>query len=106
MSFPDDVDGDVLRRLELDGFDFSKPHEVEFCVDFESWPPSQKAIEILCSKFGSVEVIEPDEEDEGYIIVKVKAEVTHSFVVHYQDEISLIVGSEGGVCESWGILHG
>jgi hypothetical protein len=32
------VDGDVLRELEASGLDFSNPAQIDFNVDFETWP--------------------------------------------------------------------
>ena len=54
MFWPNDTDGDVLRRLEQDGFDFTRTHEIDFIVDFDSWPPPKKAISLLSEKYGNV----------------------------------------------------
>ena len=34
MEFPGDANGDVLRRMEAHGFDFSREHEIEFFAVF------------------------------------------------------------------------
>ena len=36
MSFPDDENGDVLRRMEASAFDFSMPHNVDFFAVFRT----------------------------------------------------------------------
>ncbi len=66
-DWPDDADGGVFRRLVEHGFDFSKPHSVDYNVDFESWPPVQVAIELLESLYGPVTLYDPDEHGDGYI---------------------------------------
>lgn len=38
-DWPNDADGDVSRRLLHHGFDFSRPHAVDFNVDFDRWLP-------------------------------------------------------------------
>ena len=104
-NWPDDADGDVLRRMDEAGFDFSVPHEVEFNVDFANWPPSREAITWLQSKYTSVEVYEPDAQFGGYVLVKVVAPITYEFVVATQALVSEALAQEGAVCESWGVLH-
>ena len=103
MNWPNDVDGDVLSQLEKDGFDFIQAHEIDFNVDFNSWPPSEKAISLLKEKYGNIETIPPEEEYEGYILVRIKDKLTYELVIHVQEEISLIMGIYGGACESWGL---
>jgi len=102
MNWPNVADGDVLRRMEASGFDFTKPQEIDFMIDFKSWPPDAKAVEILSAKFGDVELFDPDDEGAGYALVKVTAKVGYELVMHYQEEISLIMGAYDGWCESWG----
>ena len=103
MNWPDDADGDVLRRLEQEGFDFTQVHEIDFNVDFESWPPPEKAISLLSEKYGNIEIIPPEEEYEGYVLFRIKDRLTYELVIHVQEETNLIMGPYQGVCESWGL---
>jgi hypothetical protein len=34
MNWPNDVDGDVLRRLESIGFEFDQETDIDFNIDF------------------------------------------------------------------------
>ena len=43
MTFPDDENGDVLRRMQADGFDFTQPHNIEF---FAIFPTEEDADEL------------------------------------------------------------
>ena len=104
-NWPEDANGDVLRRLKEAGFNFSVPHEIEFNVDFTSWPPPQKSISWLRSNYQSVTVYEPDAEFRGYALFTVVAPVTYEFVVSTQAQVSNALSPEGGICESWGLLH-
>ncbi|WP_055853953.1 MULTISPECIES: ribonuclease E inhibitor RraB [Xanthomonas] len=105
MSWPDDADGDVFRRLEADGFDFSKPYAVDYNVDFESWPPAPLALEVLRSQYGGIEVIEPDEDGDGYVLFQVIGPVTYAGVISVQRRTSSTMQPFGGICESWGVMH-
>ena len=102
MSWPADVDGDVFRRLESHGFDFTKPHMVDFQIDFNSWPPSDEAIAILTRDY-SVEQFEP-ESGSGFLQISVFSLLTYDFVIGMQDTLTRQLSPFGGVCEAWGVL--
>lgn len=103
--WPQDADGDVLRHLAQTGFDFNMPHRIEFEIDFDSWPPPAALLQLLHEQYSQVEVIEPDEEDDGYILFAVDAKLTYELVAFVQDTVSGLAAPFGGVCESWGVLH-
>jgi hypothetical protein len=110
MSWPDDADGDVLRRLEADNFDFSKEYSVDFNVDFDKWPPPQEAVNILKTRYTNMQVIDPDKEDleegefNGYIVFQLTNRISYEFVTKTQTEVTRLVRRFGGLCESWGVM--
>jgi len=125
MNWPDTKDGKLFKRLERQGVNFSKPHYIEFNVDFEHWPPPLTVITQLKSKFGNVNVFEPtyieegqeqslegldqsqeglDQPQEGYIALKTFTKVTYEFVITTQQEITDAMRPYGGYCNTWGIL--
>lgn len=53
-SWPANADGDVFRRLESSGFDFTEERTVDFNVDFEKWLPPKEAVAALRREFGEV----------------------------------------------------
>jgi len=87
------------------GFDFSIPQAIEFNVNFPSWPPSPEAIAWLQSNYESIEVFPPEANFGGYLLFRVVAPVTYELVVSTQARVSKELSREGGVCESWGVLH-
>jgi hypothetical protein len=104
-SWPNDADGDVFRRLEAHGFDFDKPHTVDYNVDFASWPPNPEALEFLRAQYGVVKVYEPDENGDGYVQFRVMGAVSYEGVTGVQRRTTLAMRRYGGVCESWGVLQ-
>ena len=104
MNWPGDADGDVLRRLESDGCDFSKPHLIDFWVDFAGWPPSPEAVALLKSRFPSVRSYDPEGDNSGYLLFKISVLVSYELVTRIQREISALMQPFGGVCNSWGVL--
>lgn len=105
MGWPDDADGDVLRRMQANGFDFSKPAVIDFDVDFASWPPSAEAMMVIQRTFRQVDAYNLEADSDGYIEIKVFAFVTYDLVMSMQSSISAITGPFGGKCQSWGVLH-
>lgn len=105
-TWPADADGDVLRRLEADDFDFDAEHAVDFFVEFSDWPPPTRAIEILNARFEKVEIVEATRDEPGYVVVISRSRVTHCFVVDMQESLSVLMESYGGVCNAWGVLNG
>jgi hypothetical protein len=104
-GWPNDADGDVLRRLEAGGFDFSRNYPVDFFVDFPSWPPPADALSALKAAFPDLKVVEPDGATAGYVAFDVLAPVTYDLVTRVQAQASALVAAHGGSCESWGVLH-
>lgn len=101
--WPNDADGDVFRNLQKSGFDFSKEYVVDFNIDFESWPPRVDLSAQIEEVFPEAIVVLND--DEGYILVKIKALLTYELVVSVQKKLSSIAKVHCGHCESWGVMH-
>ena len=106
MNWPDDADGDVLRRLEDDGFDFSKSHVIDFNVDFDSWPPMPEAIAVLSRHYPNARLRQPDANDKGYVQFQIEAALSYDIVMKVQREVSSLMADFGGRCESWGVMNG
>jgi hypothetical protein len=104
-AWPNDVDGDVFRRMQSSGFDFETPTDIEFMVDFDVWPAPQEFLEQLRARYSSVEVIPPDEDGEGYIQFVVHAPLTYELVMQTQKTVSELASPFGGVCDSWGAMQ-
>jgi|SRR5581483_3884573 len=98
MRWPNGADGDVLRKLNDGGFDFSQPTLIEFEVDFQSWPPSPLAFATLSRHYPSLTRHEPDDEDEGYLQLQVYALVTYELVTNVQNEVTELRAPFRGEC--------
>jgi len=59
MSWPDDADGDVLRRLRADGFDFRRKYSIDFNIDFRSWSKPAGAWATARAIYPSAELKKP-----------------------------------------------
>jgi hypothetical protein len=103
VDWPTNADGDVFRRLQSQGFDFTIPHKIDFQIDFDAWPPSNEAIATLKRKY-QVERYEPELDSPGYIQITLFALLTYDFVIDIQGSLSRQLSPFGGVCEAWGVL--
>jgi hypothetical protein len=106
MTWPGDADGDVLRRIEERGLDFSKPHAIDFNIDFADWPPAAEAIAIVRRRYPAAVVYEPQDGYPGYILFQVCEPVSYELVIRIQREVSALVAPFEGYCESWGVMQG
>jgi hypothetical protein len=100
MNWPNNADGDVLRRMQTRGFDFDMAVWIDFDIDFhdENIPPAAKGV--LENKFLNVEII----ADGNYIKVQIRNRLTYALVTETQDQLTQLMAPYGGYCECWGVL--
>lgn len=102
MNWPNDADGDVLRRMAGTGFDFDRPWLIDFNVDFDHWPPPGEALSRLAREFPSAMVHDPSEENGGYVQFQVRALVTYALVTRIQAEVSAWMARPVAACANRG----
>ena len=106
-NWPDDTDGDVFRILDERNFDFESEQDIEFSIDFKSWPLSIKAQQEALEKLPGSKFIELDEEyqdddiNSGYLSYIIKSRVTYELVTEEQKKLSNIFDELDGYCDSW-----
>ena len=76
MDWPQDADGDVMRRLSAAGFAFDKPTAIDFNVDFEDWPPDEPALAAISNAFPEATITQED----GYVLVQITSIVSYEVV--------------------------
>lgn len=100
-EFPDDADGDALRRIAEAGADMSRPMRVEFQVDASSRCDAE-AIERLATARGYDAHTFEDDDGSLCVILAVLMVANYEGVVSRQAEITDFVRSFGTHCDSWG----
>jgi len=100
MGWPNDADGDVMRQLHAEGFDFDREIEIDFNIDFKDWPSSQVFMNELAKAYPDCEISLEDD----YVLLKIAAQLTYPFVREMQAKLTQIAQPHGGRCESWGVL--
>ena len=111
MKWPNDADGDVLRNLEENGFDFNRSYKIDFDIDFNKWPLTNTENDQIKKIYPTCTFYDPDEEDMeegntiGYVNLQIESKLTYEFVINTQKEITNNVKPYGGWCETWGVMH-
>jgi regulator of RNase E activity RraB len=111
MDWPNDADGDVLRRLEESGFNFDKEVTIDFNIDFNHWPLTEEEKIEIRKLYPGCEFYDPDEEDIeegnliGYVQFQIIAKLTYELVMDTQEMATKQMKKYDGWCESWGVMQ-
>ena len=99
--FPTDVDGDVLRRLEKGGFDFTKPTDVEFYC-YASDVHTAEKIEKLMQGVGFLADVVKDEDDDSVsVYFKKQMLLTYDGVIAEQKLADQRLVAFDTNCDGW-----
>jgi hypothetical protein len=110
MKYPDDVNGDVFRRMEENNFDFSKKHKVEFFAVYAT----EEEADAVAKYFLKYEkedqklvTIETRPYDEGGMELKIENYmlVTYQNVSDFENELQNITNKYEGYLDGWGVLQ-
>jgi hypothetical protein len=110
MEFPTDENGDVLRRMQASGFNFSAPHDVEFFAVFRT----EEEADIVARQFvadratgESIVAIETQPAERGgmeLMIVKSML-ITHENVSTFESRLAQRVSEHDGYMDGWGVMQ-
>ena len=109
MSFPNDIDGDVMRTLAENHFNFDEQVEIEFFIEFKHWPLNHDEKTAIQKLYSHCDFIDPEQDDIengeqfGYVAFSVTHKVEHEFIVNMQKTVSSEMEKFGGVCDSWAV---
>jgi hypothetical protein len=103
--WPDDADGDALREVESLGVDLGAVQAIDFNIDFDLWPPQPALIDELRNRYDEVRIVEPSDDNDGYVVVVIEDRLSYELVVATQETLSELAEPFEGRCESWSVLH-
>lgn len=110
MTFPDDENGEVLRRMEASNFDFSQPHEVEFFAVFRT----RESADLVAREYLEdhragdklVNIETRPAEVGGMELELVKRMIiTHKAITEFEQRLALRVSKHDGYLDGWGVLQ-
>ena len=110
MEFPNDANGDVLRRMQAQDFDFSTPHSIDFFAVF----PTEEAAGAVARLYVAdheadpLDRIETRPAEEGGMELHVAKTMlaTHANITAFEDVLGERTSRHGGYLDGWGVLQG
>jgi hypothetical protein len=110
VQFPDDENGEALRRMAASGFDFSLAHHVDFFALFRSKEDAavvaRQLVEADRSE-SSLASVTTDTQQDGATELKMvrKMLVTHDNITKLERYLGEICARHGGELDGWGVMQ-
>jgi regulator of ribonuclease activity B len=106
ISFPDDLNGDVLRRMQDSGVDFSEPREFDFVVIFPSKPLAEAFAQRIKELGYTISVEESGCVPERPYDARIKRTMmpSHAKITEFENTLSDLAEPFGGRNDGWGTL--
>jgi hypothetical protein len=100
--YPNDADGDALRRVVAMGCDMTKSMDIDFFVDVPSREVGERVAE-LASRCGYRTRLDHDDEDDAWSCSCTRRMVpTYEAVLGAQRELDELSRPLGGCIDGWG----
>ena len=109
--YPNDDNGDVFRRLEEDGFDFSLEYEVDFFAIYATEVEADIVAKQYAGdwksgqKFKNIETRPSDKGGMELELVPIM-KVTYANVIAFEKKLLERTEKVKGYLDGWGVLHG
>lgn len=110
MAYPDDENGDVFRRMDRHGFDFSKEHVVDFHAVMATEEEADKVARMFLADHKSgqkLEKIETKAHEIGGMRLNLakKMFVTYESVAEFESLLAERVSQFEGYLDGWGVMQ-
>ena len=103
--FPNDANGDVLRRMAADGADLTSPRVIDFEHCFPTETSARRFFDVVRRERLEASVIPPDEDESLWQVQCRKRMVpTHAAIADTEQRLARIAEEYGGCADGWGTL--
>jgi len=111
--YPDDADGEALKRLHADGNDMSRPMAIDFEIAAPDGPTAESIVAALAaagyagqSWYDEGESESSDESDEfgpsWNVTVTITMVPMYDDIIRIQNDLERVVGPHSGFSDGWG----
>ena len=100
--YPDDADGDALRRVADAGADMSQPMVIEFSVDVPNEHAARRVAEVVAARGFEPSIFHSDEDHSWSVYCAKEMLATYEGVIEVQSELNKLLQPYGGDCDGWG----
>jgi hypothetical protein len=104
-QFPDDENGDVLRRMYAAGDDLSEPRMMDFCFAFPERRQALKFAEVVDDRDLEVRISYYEEREMWQAIVGRYMMPTHRDITAIEVRLTAQAESVGGEADGWGCFQ-
>jgi hypothetical protein len=110
VQFPDDENGDVLRRMAASGFDFGRVHPVDFFAIFPARANAESVARQLIEadrSAGALASVTTGAHPRGTELrVSRKMLISHAGITAYEQQLGETAVAQGGAVDGWGVEQG
>ena len=101
-DYPDDADGDALRRVAATGADMSRPMEIEFFVAVPGREAGEAVARLVAAAGYRPELVHDEEDDRWDCYCRKTMLATHEGVTAAQRDLDELGRAFGGSSDGWG----
>ena len=103
MKYPDDANGDALRRMEEAGDDLTRPRDIEFTVVFPNETTAKQFADHVSNLgYAASAELTGTIEDFPWDVIVVKHMVpTHEEIAAFEDWLQRVANTFGGQNDGW-----
>jgi hypothetical protein len=104
MHFPNDANGDVLRRMEAQGDALTKPRNIDFTVAFADANSAERFAEHFraLGHEVSVDATETDQRFPWDVVVVQHMVCSYDGITNFEDLLQSVADGWGGHNDGWG----
>jgi hypothetical protein len=102
MDYPQDADGDALRRVARDGSDMSRAMDIDFAVAVPNEESGLAIAEIVRARGYRPDVSRDDESGDWTCYCTRSMVPTYDAIIAVQNELDALVKPLGGYSDGWG----
>jgi hypothetical protein len=106
MIYPNDDNGDVLRRMEAQGDDLTRPRNIDFTVAFADASSAEQFAEHFraLGHEVSVELTETNQDFPWDVVVVQHMVPSHDGITNFENLLQSVADGWGGHNDGWGCL--
>jgi hypothetical protein len=100
--YPNDSDGDALRKASESGADMSSPMVIDFSVAVADESTARRVAELVAERGFDPSICQDDGRDSWSVYCSKSMLATYEGVVSVQAELNELLATHGGICDGWG----
>ncbi len=105
LHFPDDENGDVLRRMQESGDDLDQPRVIDFAFAFPERPQAIAFAEALDDRSLEICISYYEEREMWQTVVKRHMLPTHEDITAWESALAGHAEAVGGEPDGWGCMQ-